>query len=110
MIDRAQVVAAGQRGNEVRMHRKKLRDQIAAGEVPLSKALIRPDPWLQKMPVRELILAVKGVGPTKADRILASCRLHSLKVGDLTTANRTDLLSELYGRYPAVRPRLGIGR
>ena len=41
--------------------------------------------WTQNMKVRVLLLAVPGIGPTKADRALTSCQIpHSKTVAGLS--------------------------
>ena len=71
--------------NTVRYARAQLKRDLAGGSVELAEILEDSPVWTQNMKVRVLLLAVPGIGPTKADRALTSCQIpHSKTVAGLS--------------------------
>jgi transposase len=71
--------------NTVRHARAQLKRDLAGGSVELAEILEDSPAWTQSMKVRVLLLALPGIGPTKANRVLTSCRIpHSKTVAGLS--------------------------
>jgi guanylate kinase len=71
--------------NTVRHARAQLKRDLAGGSGELAEILEDSSAWTQNMTVRVLLLALPGIGPTKADRVLNSCRIpHSKTVAGLS--------------------------
>jgi guanylate kinase len=62
-------------GNMVRHARAQLKRDLAGGSLELAEILEDSPAGTQNMKVRVLLLALPGIGPTKADRVLNSCRI-----------------------------------
>lgn len=92
------------RGNEVRVHRSRLKARLKTGEASFQPLLLgHDDPLLDTMKVQELLLAVPGVGPTKVRRVLKGAGVSPSKsLAGLTNHQRLRLLAELQ-TFPAVR-------
>ena len=72
-------------GNTVRHAWAQLERDLAGGSVELAEILEDSPAWTQNMKVRVPLLALPGIRPTKADRVLKSCRIpHSKTVADLS--------------------------
>jgi hypothetical protein len=83
--------------NEVRSARATLKKQLAAGTIQLAPILAAPPAVLQTTRLRDLLIAVPKIGPVKAARILAHCRIaHSKTLGGLTDRQRRELISLLH--------------
>jgi DNA uptake protein ComE-like DNA-binding protein len=83
--------------NEVRSARATLKKQLAAGTIQLAQILAAPPAVLQTARLRDLLIAVPKIGPVKAARILAHCRIaHSKTLGGLTDRQRRELISLLH--------------
>jgi hypothetical protein len=79
--------------NEVRRARAKLKHDLLAGRVGLAEVLSEPPACVQTAKVRDLLLALPGIGPVKADRALTRCRIaHTRIVADLTGRQRGALV------------------
>ena len=73
------------RGNAVRHARAQLKRDLAGGSVELAEIVEDSPSWTQDMKVRVPLLALPGIRPTKADRVLKSCRIpHSKTVAGLS--------------------------
>jgi len=72
-------------GNTVRHAWAQLERDLAGGSVELAEILEDSPSWTQDMKVRVPLLALPGIRPTKADRVLKSCRIpHSKTVAGLS--------------------------
>ncbi len=86
------------RANEVRLARAQLKREVAAGRIALARVLAGPPSCAQTAKVRELLLVVPRIGPARADRVLARCRIAYAKtVGGLSDRQRAELVA-LLGR------------
>jgi S13-like H2TH domain len=65
--------------NRVRQERAQLKRDLAGGRLEVAEILNDPPPCTQSMMVRELLLALPGIGPAKADRALTHCQIASSK-------------------------------
>jgi len=84
------------RANEVRLARAQLKRDLAAGRVALAEVLSEPPACAQTAKARELLLAVPGIGPAKADRALTHCRIAYAKtVAGLSGRQRAELVELL---------------
>jgi hypothetical protein len=84
------------RANEVRLARAQLKRDLAAGRVALAEVLSEPPACTQTAKARELLLAVPGIGPAKADRALTHCRIAYAKtVAGLSGRQRAELVELL---------------
>lgn len=84
--------------NEVRSGRARLKRELAAGRVELASVLVEPPACAATARVYELLLAVPKVGPARATRWLAHCRIALSKtVAGLSERQRRELLELLSG-------------
>jgi hypothetical protein len=82
--------------NEVRLARAQLKRDLAAGRLGLAEVLSEPPACAQMARVRELLLAVPGIGPAKADRAFIQCRIAYAKtVAGLSGRQRAELVELL---------------
>jgi hypothetical protein len=89
--------ALASQANEVRSARATLKKQLAAGTIQLAQILAAPPAVLETTRLRDLLIAVPKIGPVKAARILAYCRIaHSKTLGGLTDRQRRELISLLH--------------
>ena len=78
--------------------RARLKRDLAAGRVALAEVLSEPPACVEMAKVRELLLAVPGIGPAKADRAFAHCRIAEAKtVAGLSGRQRAALVELLRG-------------
>jgi len=62
-----------------------MKRDLAGGSVELAEIVEDSPSWTQDMKVRVPLLALPGIRPTKADRVLKSCRIpHSKTVAGLS--------------------------
>lgn len=109
-MSEAQYLVALARANEVRLGRATIKREISAGETLLADALREQHPYLVGMPVRELLMSVRGLGARKADQTIGLCSLRpGTKVGNLGAKTQKQILAVLLERWPAVGRR-GVGR
>lgn len=101
----AQRSDALQKANDTRLFRARFKRRVAAGEVDVPSLLAGEfDPRLRSMKVDELLLAQRGWGGFKVNRLLRSCAVSPAKtLGGLTERQRLDLVRGLYGQPPARR-------
>ena len=86
------------KANEVRLARAQLKQEVAAGRIGLAQVVANPPACAQTAKVRQLLLAVPRMGPARADRVAAHCRIaHAKTIGGLSDRQRTELLA-LLGR------------
>ena len=79
------------KANEVRVARAQLKRGVAAGRIQLAGLLAEPPSCAQSAKVRELLLVVPRLGPARADRLLARCRIaHTKTVAGLSDRQRAD--------------------
>ena len=84
------------KANEVRVARAQLKRGVAAGRIELARVVADPPTCVQTAKVRELLLVVPRIGPARADRVLARCRIAYAKtVGGLSDRQRAELVELL---------------
>jgi S13-like H2TH domain len=84
------------RANEVRCARAQLKRDLLAGRVGLPEVLSEPPACAQTAMVRDLLLALPGIGSKKADRALSRCGIaHSKTVIGLSSRQRVSLVEFL---------------
>jgi S13-like H2TH domain len=84
------------KANEIRVERAQLKREVAAGRIQLARLLAHPPACAQTAKVRELLLAVPRIGPARADRLLAHCRIaHAKTIGGLSDRQRAELAERL---------------
>jgi S13-like H2TH domain len=84
------------KANEVRVVRARLKRWVAAGRIELARVVDEPPSCVQTAKVRELLLVVPGIGPARADRVLARCRIaHAKTVAGLSDRQRAELVALL---------------
>jgi hypothetical protein len=95
------------KANQVRVARARPKREVAAGRIELARVVAEPPACAQTAKVRELLLVVLRIGPARADRLLARCRIAYAKtVTGLSERQRAELV-ELHGR---ARPIAGHAR
>ena len=78
--------------NEIRCARARLKERIAAGKVSPLEVLEEPPEYAEGMRVRDVLMAVKYLGPNKVDGVLARSMVpFDKKVSKLTAAQRVRL-------------------
>lgn len=93
-----QRLAALRLANEVRLGRAELKRKLAAGRVRLEEVVAEPPACAATAKIYELLLAVPKIGPAKANRLLASCRIAPTKtLTGLSSRQRSELLTRLRG-------------
>jgi S13-like protein len=94
---REQRLRALAKANEVRAERAELKRGVAAGRLRVGRVVADPPACARTAKVRELLLAAPGIGPARADRLLARCRIAPAKtLAGLTDRQRGELV-ELLG-------------
>lgn len=84
------------KANEIRRARAQLKRELASGRIGLAQVLVDPPPCVQSAKLRELLLALPGVGPARAQRTLTDCRIADAKtVAGLSSRQRGELLQLL---------------
>jgi hypothetical protein len=84
------------KANEVRCERAQLKRELAAGRVEFERVISDPPACAQTAMVRDLLLAIHRVGPTRADRALARCQITAnKKVAALSRRQRAALIQLL---------------
>ncbi len=90
---REQRLRALQHANEVRSARAQLKRDLAAGRIELARILARPPEFAQTAKVLDLLLFLPKVGPVKAGRMLARCRIaHAKTLAGLSDRQRAALI------------------
>jgi S13-like H2TH domain len=91
-----QRLAALRLANEIRLGRAELKRKLAAGHVRLESVVAEPPACAATAKAYELLLAVPKIGPAKASRLLASCRIAPTKtLAGLSSRQRSELLARL---------------
>ena len=84
------------KANEVRRGRAQLKRELAAGRVEIERVISDPPACAQTAILRDLLLAVPRVGPTRADRALARSQITATKtVAGLSERQRAALIQLL---------------
>lgn len=87
------------KANQIRSARACLKRELAAGQIELAQVLADPPPCAANAKIRELLLVVPGIGPTKADRALTRCRIAAAKtLAGLSNRQRAELGQLLHHR------------
>ena len=82
--------------NQVRSARGRLKEQLKRKEVSLASLVADCPSYLATAKVNDLLQALRGYGPTKAGKLLASCRISPIKtMAGLTPRQRQALLEAL---------------
>jgi hypothetical protein len=96
---REQRLRALQQANEIRSARAQLKRDLASGKIELARILARPPEFAQTAKVLDLLLFLPKVGPVKAGRMLAQCRIaHSKTLDGLSERQRAALIDLFRGR------------
>lgn len=72
------------KANEVRSERAQLKRELAAGRVEFERVISDPPAYAQTAMVRDLLMALPKVGPTRADRALTRCQISANKQSPLS--------------------------
>ena len=84
------------KANQVRSARAQLKRDLAANSVELTRILADPPPCAHTARVRELLVAVPGIGPARASRALSHCRIAEAKtIAGLSGRQRAELIDLL---------------
>jgi S13-like H2TH domain len=84
------------KANEVRVARAQLKRGVAAGRLEPAQLVAEPPSCVETAKVRELLLVVPGIGPVRADRVLARCRIaHTKTIAGLSDRQRAELVELL---------------
>jgi S13-like H2TH domain len=82
--------------NQIRGARAQLKRDLAASSVKLAHILADPPPCAHTAKVRDLLVAVPGIGPARASRTLSHCRIAETKtVAGLSPRQRAALIDLL---------------
>jgi len=82
--------------NQVRVGRAQLKKELATGSVRIEEILAQPPEFAKTAKVYDLLLALPKIGPAKAARSLAHCRIAPSKtVRGLTERQREELIRHL---------------
>jgi hypothetical protein len=82
--------------NEVRRARSQLKRDLLTGRVELAEVLSKPPTYAHTAEVRDLLMALPGVGPGKANRALTCCGIpHAKEVTGLSSRQRAALIDFL---------------
>lgn len=91
-----QRAAALERARAARAARKEARLSVAAGDVDPLGVLDDPQGAFVRMPVRQFLTSVPGVGTVIADRVMVTCGIAAnRRVGGLGSRQREALAAEL---------------
>jgi hypothetical protein len=84
------------RANEARAARAALKNELATGRAHIEDVLKHPPPCAATAKVSDLLLAVRGVGPTRVTRALARCQIpYGKTAAALTERQRAALIALL---------------
>lgn len=91
-----QVEALG-KANLVRTQRSQLKMQVNGGSIKVADLLRDPPQYIHSMKVFDLLMAVRGVGKVKVDKILRKHTISPSKTVDgLSPRQRAELIRETY--------------
>ena len=84
------------RANQTRAARAALKNELATGRARIEDVLAHPPACVTSARVSDLLLAVHGVGPTRATRALARCRIpYAQTAAGLSQQQRVALIALL---------------
>jgi hypothetical protein len=84
--------------NKIRTARAALKNELATGRAQIEDVLTDPPPCAATAQVSVLLLAIRGVGPKRVTRALASCQIpYAKRAGDLSERQRVALIALLQG-------------
>ncbi len=87
-----------QQANETRSARAQLKRDLASGRIELARILARPPEFAKTAKVLDLLLFLPKVGPVKAGRMLAQCRIaHAKTLGGLSDRQRAAMIDLFRG-------------
>lgn len=79
--------------NEIRSARARLKKDLASGELDPARVLAQPPVCVRTARVREILVALPGIGSVKAGRILTQAGIaYSKTLGGLTDRQRAELV------------------
>lgn len=85
--------AARQKAIVARRARSELRNSLKAGSLPIAEVMHRSDEVVGRMLVRQLLTAMPGIGPVRADRLMDQLGITARRrVRGLGAAQRAMLL------------------
>jgi hypothetical protein len=84
------------RANQTRTARAALKNELASGRAQIEDVLTHPPACAATAKVSDLLLAVRGVGPTRVTRALARCQIPYAKTAAaLSERQRAALIAVL---------------
>jgi len=93
---REQRMHALDHANQTRSARATLKNDLATGRARIEDVLRHPPTFARTAKVSELLLAVRGVGPTRTTRALTRCQIpYEKTAAGLTERQRNALISLL---------------
>lgn len=105
----AQQRAAFERGNQHRSERHKLLRRLHGGEIDLAEVLADPPACVNRMPVHELLIHLKWMGPIKVRALNVPAARAGVNlfrpVGELTPLHREWILEQILPRASRRGPR-----
>ena len=85
-----------ERANQVRVERARLKRELATGRIELAGVLSNPPACAHNAMLRDLLLALPGVGPARVNRALNRCRISdNTTLAGLSDRQRDALLQRL---------------
>jgi len=94
------------RANQTRAARAALKNELGTGEARIEEVLAHPPACATTAKVSDLLLAVHGVGPTRAIRALARCQIpYAQTAAGLSERQRVALIALLRNRQPRNAPQ-----
>ena len=79
--------------NQIRSGRAQLKKELASGRVRIEELLAQPPEFAKTAKVYDLLVALPKIGPVRAARSLARCRIAPSKtVGGLSERQRDELI------------------
>jgi len=88
------------RANQTRTARATLKNDLATGRARIEDVLRHPPTCARTAKVSDLLLAVRGVGPTRTTRALTRCQIPYEKTAGGLSERQRDALIELLGTVP----------
>jgi hypothetical protein len=85
------------RANQTRTARATLKNDHATGRARIEDVLRHPPTFARTAKVSDLLLAVRGVGPTRTTRALTRCQIPYEKTAAGLSERQRDALIELLG-------------
>ncbi len=90
---REQRLQALKLANQIRSARAQLKRDLASTRIELAQVLARPPQCAQRAKVLDLLLLLPKIGPVKAGRMLAQCRIaHAKTLAGLSDRQRAALI------------------